>query len=147
MKQSSKESVCKDFYATFGAKETQSSKTGSFVFDPSYHSSHPKSVKAMRKEIDLCLTSVTRSNISGQKHHRRESEQESEKKAKQVLDEGVLKRKNKELKKKKKKNDDVTEHSTAASNDKGPSQSDDKKVKKRNQKDGLSKHFTKKLKV
>ncbi|KAJ9691808.1 hypothetical protein PVL29_011094 [Vitis rotundifolia] len=144
LKQSSKESAYKDFYATFGSKETQSSKTDSFV-DPSYHSSHPNSVKAMRKEIDQCLASVTKLNVSGHKRHPEGAEQGSEKFSKQALDEDVLKIKNKESKKK--KNYGSIEHATAAARDKEPSQSVDKMEKKRSRKDGLSKPFTKKLKV
>ncbi|XP_059595381.1 pumilio homolog 23 isoform X3 [Vitis vinifera] len=144
LKQSSKESAYKDFYATFGSKETQSSKTDSFV-DPSYHSSHPKSVKAMRKEIDQCLASVTKLNVSGHKRHPEGAEQGSEKFSKQTLDEDVLKIKNKESKKK--KNYGSIEHASAAARDKEPSQSVDKMEKKRSWKDGLSKPFTKKLKV
>ena len=144
LKQSSKESAYKDFYATFGSKETQSSKTDSFV-DPSYHSSHPKSVKAMRKEIDQCLASVTKLNVSGHKRHPEGAEQGSEKFSKQTLDEDVLNIKNKESKKK--KNYGSIEHASAAARDKEPSQSVDKMEKKRSWKDGLSKPFTKKLKV
>ena len=142
MKQSSKESAYKEFYATFGSNETQSSKTDSFVVDPSHHSSNLNSVKAMRKEIDQCLASVTKLNVSGHKHrHPEGAEQGSEKFAKQAKNEDVLKIKNKKLKQK--NNYGSTEY--AASN-KEPSQGVDKMEKKRCQKDGLSKSLTKKLK-
>lgn len=99
----------------------------------------------MRKEIDQCLASVTKLNVSGHKRHPEGAEQGSEKFSKQTLDEDVLKIKNKESKKK--KNYGSIEHATAAARDKEPSQSVDKMEKKRSRKDGLSKPFTKKLKV
>lgn len=135
IKQSSKESTYKEFYATFGSKETESSKTDSFVADASHHSSNPKSVKAMRKEIDQCLGSETKLNVS---------EHGSEKSAKLAMSEDVLKIKHKKLNRKKKSG--ATEYATAAGSDKEPSQGVDKMEKKRRRKDSLSKSLTKKLK-
>lgn len=58
LKQTSKESTYKEFYATFGSSDTRSTKNDGFLADTSNNNkSNPNNVKEMRKEIDQSLGS------------------------------------------------------------------------------------------
>lgn len=137
-RQASKQSVYKEFYATFGSKETKSSKTDHFLAETP-RTSQPEKLKEMRKEIEASLGSATapssstqflanedlttKVRMSGHKRHAKREEQ---------YDDDVLESKNK--KQKKKKNHDGIEHVALASESSHPV---DKKEKKRRRKDGL----------
>ncbi|XP_028088390.1 pumilio homolog 23 isoform X2 [Camellia sinensis] len=136
-RQASKQSVYKEFYATFGSKETKSSKTDHFLAETP-RTSQPEKLKEMRKEIEASLGSATapssstqflanedlttKVRMSGHKRHAKREEQ---------YDDDVLESKNK--KQKKKKNHDGIEHVAVASESSHPV---DKKEKKRRRKDG-----------
>lgn len=136
-RQASKQSAYKEFYATFGSKETKSSKTDHFLAETP-HTSQPEKLKEMRKEIEASLGSATapssstqflanedlttKVRMSGHKRHAKREEQH---------DDDVLESKNK--KQKKKKNHDGIEHVAVASESSHPV---DKKEKKRRRKDG-----------
>ncbi|GMQ07937.1 hypothetical protein CsSME_00051910 [Camellia sinensis var. sinensis] len=137
LRQASKQSVYKEFYATFGSKETKSSKTDHFLAETP-RTSQPEKLKEMRKEIEASLGSATapssstqflanedlttKVRMSGHKRHAKREEQ---------YDDDVLESKNK--KQKKKKNHDGIEHVAVASESSHPV---DKKEKKRRRKDG-----------
>lgn len=137
LRQASKQSAYKEFYATFGSKETKSSKTDHFLAETP-RASQPEKLKEMRKEIEASLGSATapssstqflanedlttKVRMSGHKRHAKREEQH---------DDDVLESKNK--KQKKKKNHDGIEHVAVASESSHPV---DKKEKKRRRKDG-----------
>ncbi|KAK9281800.1 hypothetical protein L1049_004706 [Liquidambar formosana] len=162
LKQASKQSAYKEFYAAFGSNETKTFKNDSFLADTSNCTSDQKTLKMMRKEIDECLASssapslgprnatheVSVTKFSGLKHH----PEGSEKFAKLAVDD-VLKRKSKKLKKE--NNIGGNENTAIAGkttenvvDNQKSSQSFNKIAKKRHrkQKQGPSKPFKKKLK-
>lgn len=136
-RQASKQSAYKEFYATFGSKETKSSKTDHFLAETP-HTSQPEKLKEMRKEIEASLGSATapssstqflanedlttKVRMSGHKRHAKREEQHGD---------DVLESKNK--KQKKKKNPNGIEHVAVASESSHPV---DKMEKKRRRKDG-----------
>ncbi|KAJ0075862.1 hypothetical protein Patl1_33864 [Pistacia atlantica] len=136
LKQSSKQSTYKEFYATFGSSETKSFKKGAFVADPSKHTSHSLDIKNMRKEIDHSLDSAVPSLAkAGMKRHPEKEEQQTGKHAKHAMADDISRGKNK----KKKKNLVASEHTGAsgrgAESAEKPFLSEDRSVKKRHRKD------------
>lgn len=146
LKQSSKQSTYKEFYATFGSSETKSFNKGTFVADPTKHTSHSLDIKNMRKEIDHSLDSAVPSlGKAGMKRHPEKEEQQTGKYAKHAMADDISRGKNK-----KKKNLVASEHTGASG--KGaesavkPFLSEDRSVKKRHGKDRSLKS-SKKLKT
>lgn len=100
-KQASKQSAYKEFFAAFGSSETKSSRNDDFLADTSKHSSHPKDLKEMRKEIDHRLSSdVPFLSMSGFKSKPKKADQHSGKYTKVLQDDEITKAKNKVNKKK-----------------------------------------------
>lgn len=116
LRQASKESAYKDFYSTFGSKETKSSKTNSFLAETP-RTSQSENLKEMRKEIDATLASAaaqsstvqflakenstTKTRTSGHKRRAERAEHKGETSAKDVAGDDVLKSKTKKQKKEK----------------------------------------------
>ncbi|KAL5755452.1 hypothetical protein ACOSQ2_020198 [Xanthoceras sorbifolium] len=143
LRQSSKQSTYKEFYATFGSSETNSSKKDTFVADSSKHASNSKDIKTMRKEIDHSLGFATPSmmSLSGSKRHPEKEDQRSEKYTKHETGDDVSKGKTMKLKKKKDQifSEKVGASSKGAENATKPFLSADKTEKKRHRKDKPSK--------
>ncbi|XP_059639993.1 pumilio homolog 23 [Cornus florida] len=152
LRQSSKQSTYKEFYATFGSKETKSSRNDVFLAE-SHQTSKPEKLKEMRKEIDACLSSAVALSPasqflspegSGRKRRLERAEQHGKKFTRHATDDDVLKSKNKKRKKNNNNNNTGTENAYAESKPtdsvgyhQKESQSVDKKEKKRRKKDGL----------
>ncbi|KAL6996184.1 hypothetical protein U1Q18_006318 [Sarracenia purpurea var. burkii] len=84
LQQASKQSAYEEFYATFGSKETKSSKTGSFLMETP-RISQPANLKEMRKEIDASLAyenSTAKMRMSGHKRHAKRAESVDKKETK-----------------------------------------------------------------
>uniref|UniRef100_A0A5B7AFA3 Pumilio 23 n=1 Tax=Davidia involucrata TaxID=16924 RepID=A0A5B7AFA3_DAVIN len=165
LRQASKQSAYKEFYATFGSKETKSSINDSFIVE-THHTSQPEKLKEIRREIDACLASATAPSLGSQylahegsttklrmSGHRRcpeRAEQHGEKFTRNAVDDDVLKSKNKKHKKKNGATENAAARSKTADDDvyhQKAAQSVDKKEKKRRRKDGLSESSLKKLKA
>ncbi|KAK0598056.1 hypothetical protein LWI29_031154 [Acer saccharum] len=149
LRQSSKQSTYKEFYAAFGSSETNSSKKDTFLADSSKPASNSNNIKTMREEIDHCLGSAAPSmSLSGSKRRSEKEEQRSEKYTKQEMGDDVSKGKKKKSKKKKDQvfSEDAGASSKGAENATKQFLSTDKEVKKRHSKDKPSKS-SKKLKV
>lgn len=127
--QASKQSAYKDFYDTFGSSEAKSSKSDGFLADTSKHSSRPKDLKEMRKEIDHDLSSgVPFLSMSGINSKPKRADQHGGKYAKISVDDDI--RKAKSMKFNKKKRSHGGSESAAAAD-----QSFNKMEKKRKRKD------------
>ncbi|KAK0598080.1 hypothetical protein LWI29_031490 [Acer saccharum] len=149
LRQSSKQSTYKEFYAAFGSSETNSTKKDTFLADSSKPASNSNNIKTMREEIDHCLGSAAPSmSLSGSKRRSEKEEQRSEKYNKQEMGDDVSKGKKKKSKKKKDQvfSEDTGASSKGAENATKQFLSTDKEVKKRHSKDKPSKS-SKKLKV
>ncbi|KAK6911792.1 Pumilio RNA-binding repeat [Dillenia turbinata] len=139
LRQASKQSTYKEFFATFGSKE-QKSSSDNFLSDKSNPSSHAKKLKKMRKEINDSLAPRAPSkflshNSSEFKHHFERGQREmasSKRNLKRKQEGGRI------------NNPDIW------SEQKGSIVSSDRKIekeKKRKRKDGLGKSSTKKMKT
>ncbi|KAK2652146.1 hypothetical protein Ddye_012002 [Dipteronia dyeriana] len=149
LRQSSKQTTYKEFYAAFGSSETNSSKKDTFLADPSKPASNSNNIKTMREEIDHCLGSAAPSmSLSGSKRRSEKEEQRSEKYTKQEMGDDVSKGKKKKSKKKKDQvfSEDAGASSKGAENATKQFLSSDKEVKKQHSKDKPSKS-SKKLKA
>ncbi|KAG5538044.1 hypothetical protein RHGRI_025210 [Rhododendron griersonianum] len=116
LRQASKESAYKEFYTTFGSKETKSSKTNSFLAETP-RTSQSENLKEMRKEIDSSIASAaaqsstlqnlanenstTKTRTSGHKRHAERAENKGETFCKAVAGDDILKSKTKRQKKEK----------------------------------------------
>lgn len=145
LKQSSKQSTYKEFYATFGSRETKSFRKDASVADTSKHTSHPFDIKNMRKEIDHSLDSAVPSlGLAGMKRHPEKEKWQTGKFAKHAVTDDISRGKNK------KKNLVASANSCASG--KGaesavkPFLSEERSIKKRHRKDRLMKS-SKKLKT
>lgn len=63
LRQTSKQSAYKEFCDAFGPSEAKASGKKSFLSEP-YHKSQPEKLKDVWKEINTCLSGVTRSSAS-----------------------------------------------------------------------------------
>ncbi|XP_035539256.1 pumilio homolog 23 isoform X2 [Juglans regia] len=101
-KLASKQSAYDEFYATFGSGEAKPLKNEGFLADFSKHSSHPKDLKEMRKEIGNQLSSgVPFLSTSGFKSKPKKTDQHSRKHPETSVDYKITQVKNKNLKKRK----------------------------------------------
>ncbi|XP_058226935.1 pumilio homolog 23 isoform X2 [Rhododendron vialii] len=116
LRQASKESAYKEFYTTFGSKETKSSKTNSFLAETP-RTSQSENLKVMRKEIESSIASAaaqsstlqilanenstTKTRTSGHKRHAERAENKGETFCKAVAGDDIFKSKTKRQKKEK----------------------------------------------
>lgn len=101
-KLASKQSAYEEFYATFGSSEAKPLKNEGFLADISKHSSHPKDLKEMRKEIDNHLSSgVPFLSNYGFKSKPKKADQHGRKHPKTSVDYNVTQVKDNNLKKRK----------------------------------------------
>lgn len=111
LRQASKESAYKEFYTTFGSKETKSSKTSSFLAETP-RTSQSENLKEMRKEIDSSIASAAAQSSTLQFHanensttkmrtsgHKRQAENKAETFCKAVAGDDILESKTKRRKK------------------------------------------------
>ncbi|KAG7992149.1 hypothetical protein I3843_02G113500 [Carya illinoinensis] len=152
-KLASKQSAYDEFYATFGSGEAKPLKNEGFLADISKHSSHPKDLKEMRKEIDNHLSSgVPFLSTSGFKSKPKKADQHSRKHPETLVDYNITQVKNKNLNKRKSHagSDNVAAVGKMTENlgwSKELDQSVSKKGKKRERKDAQLNTSKKKLKA
>lgn len=156
LRQATKESAYRDFYDTFGPKETTSSKNDSFLAN-NYRSSQPEKLKEMRKEIDSCLAYALEPPLGSQFLTHKGSKSKlkisgkrpSDVDTRHSMDDKILKSKDKRQKHNKDKGDtkNVVASKTLEVQIEKPANSVDKKGKKQHKEDGLSKSSRKKMKT
>ncbi|KAG2722487.1 hypothetical protein I3760_02G130300 [Carya illinoinensis] len=152
-KLASKQTAYDEFYATFGSGEAKPLKNEGFLADISKHSSHPKDLKEMRKEIDNHLSSgVPFLSTSGFKSKPKKADQHSRKHPETSVDYNITQVKNKNLNKRKSHagSDNVAAVGKMTENvgwSKELDQSVSKKGKKRERKDAQLNTSKKKLKA
>lgn len=152
-KLASKQTAYDEFYATFGSGEAKPLKNEGFLADISKHSSHPKDLKEMRKEIDNHLSSgVPFLSTSGFKSKPKKADQHSRKHPETLVDYNITQVKNKNLNKRKSHagSDNVAAVGKMTENlgwSKELDQSVSKKGKKRERKDAQLNTSKKKLKA
>ncbi|XP_010271077.1 PREDICTED: pumilio homolog 23 isoform X2 [Nelumbo nucifera] len=81
LRQASKQTAYKEFYAEFGSDKTGSPVNSSFLAQSILHPVQPKGLKKMRKEIDQSLVSVSTSSLgfSAVKQHEQKAKQGNKK--------------------------------------------------------------------